>query len=114
MDMISLQGSVLDYPIAVTAVPCGADWQVLVLGGCTPHVGSATVAAPGRGPETVLLPGHRDNVVGERFARRLTQATGRSVCVTCGIHFEGPSKEDLAAIVSCCDELLEQLLAYIP
>lgn len=114
MAPIVLQETVLGHPITVSAIPCGPDWQVLVLGGCAPHVGSVTVAAPGRAPETILLPGHRDDVVGERFARRLAQAAGRPVCVTCGIHFEGPSREELAAVVACCDGLLDRLAAQIP
>ena len=109
--MYQLCKAVLGQPITVTGWKTGEDWVISVFGGSRPHIGSVTTAYWAEGHlevKTILLPAHRDNVVGERFAEAVAEQTGKTVCVTCGIHYENPSKEDLAAIVSACEELLEE------
>lgn len=110
--MIEINKQVLDHPISVTAVPAGNDWNVIILGGCTPHVGSVSLAECEN--ETVTLRtflrnSHKDQIVGDQFAQTLAEQFHCTVCVSCGIHYDGPNKEDLNQIVACTDDLLKQL-----
>ncbi|NCB64003.1 MAG: hypothetical protein EOM52_10430 [Clostridia bacterium] len=105
--------AVLGYPITASVLYAGDDLCMTILGGCTPHVGSVSVARWEGGAvrvESLIGPGHKDYVVGERFARVLAERGGRAVSVTCGIHYEAPGKDGLAAIVACTEEILKDLL----
>lgn len=114
--MIELSEQVLGYPITVTAASAGTDWNVIILGGCTPHVGSVSLAEHENGTvtlRTLLRDSHKDQIVGDKFARTLAERFICTVCVSCGIHYDGPDKEELKQIVSCTDTLLEQLCQLI-
>ena len=112
VERIELCDRVLGYPITVTALPAGRDWSVTVLGGCTPHIGSVSLAEYENGAVTVrtlLRDSHKDQVVGDRFARRLAEKNACTVCVSCGIHYDGPTRAELEEIVACTEGLLEKL-----
>ena len=114
--MIELSAQVLGHPITVTAIPAGSDWNVVILGGCAPHVGSVSLAEFEHG--TILLRTlqrntHKDQIVGDRFARVLAEHYQCTVCVSCGIHFDRPSSVDLEKIIACTDRLLEELCRTI-
>lgn len=114
--MIELSTQILGHPITVTAVEAGSDWSVTILGGCAPHVGSVSLAEYENGAvslRTLLRETHKDQIVGDKFARALAQQGKCTVCVSCGIHYDGPGKDELAQIVACADGLLEQLLSEI-
>lgn len=111
-DWIELRDQIFGYPITVTALPAGRDWNVTVLGGCAPHVGSVSLAEYKNGALTLrmlLREGHKDQVVGDRFARRLAEQGQCTVCVSCGIHFDGPTRAELKQIVACAEGLLDKL-----
>lgn len=113
---IELSRDVLGHPITVTALPAGKDWSVTVLGGCAPHVGSVSLAEYENGEVTLrtfLRDSHKDQIVGDRFARRLAEQGRCTVCVSCGIHYESPDKADLEQIVACADALLDEFCLKI-
>lgn len=114
--MIELSKQVLGHPITVTAAPAGTDWNVIILGGCAPHVGSVSLAEYENGTitlRTLLRGSHKDQIVGDKFAGTLAEQFCCTVCVSCGIHYDGPGKEDLNQIVACTDTLLTQLCQTI-
>lgn len=110
METFELEREVLGRPIRVSVHPCGSDLSVTIQGGDTPHVGSVTVAQDGEIMSKWVGQGHRDDVVGDRFAVVLSEHTDGTACVSCGIHYERPTRKQLAEIVSACGELLAELL----
>lgn len=115
-DGIRLCDQILGHPITVTALPAGRDWSVTVLGGCQPHIGSVSLAEYEDGAvklRTLLRASHKDEVVGDCFARRLAERCRCTVCVSCGIHFDGPTRAELEQIVACSEGLLEKLCQMI-
>lgn len=114
--MIEFTKEVFGFPITVTATPAGSDWNVIVLGGCTPHVGSVSLAEF-NGSEvilrTLLREAHKDQVVGDRFARVLARQSKCTVCVSCGIHYDDASQHQLQQIVAATEELLIELCEQI-
>lgn len=114
--MIQLQTEILGYSITVTAAPAGIDWNITILGGCSPHVGSVSLAEYNNGEvtlRTLLRDAHKDQIVGDKFARVLAQRTKSTVCVSCGIHYDNPSTADLNTIVAGTDHLLNTLCENI-
>ena len=106
--------SVLGYEIKASLEKIGPDWLVVVNGGCLPHIGSTTIAEYKNGRaelRTILRDTHRDNVVGEIFAREICEKTKETVCVNCGIHYDNVSKEEIMQIVEAAKGLLERLIA---
>lgn len=93
----------------------GKDLLVTVTGGDAAHVGSVSVCRMCGGEprlEKILLPAHRDDVVGDKFAQALAQRLNTTVCVVSGIHFDGVSKQDIAEIVRASDEMLVRILEH--
>lgn len=116
MEVKCFKKEVLNYPISVQLSKSGADWLVKIFGGCTPHIGSTSVAYWVQDRvevKTILLPTHRDDVVSEQFAKTLSTYSHSTVTVVCGIHYENPDKQELAQIVSCTQELLDEILNSI-
>lgn len=114
--MITLTEQVLGHSITVTAARAGGDWTVSVLGGCAPHVGSVSLAEWEHGAvtlRTLTRESHKDQLVGDQFARILAEKLQCTVCVICGIHYDGPGPDELRRIVLCTQALLSQLLLKI-
>ncbi len=110
--MIELTKTVLNHPITVTAQKLGNNWSVTIFGGCTPHVGSVSLAEYQNGTailRTLMRTEHKDQIVGDLFAQTIASQCHCTVCVTCGIHYDGPTKKELVQIVTCTYELLTQL-----
>jgi hypothetical protein len=57
-----------------------------------------------------VFPGHKDHFITEPWARRLSDYVNSRALVTCGIHYDGATPEDIAAILAAAEELLGELL----
>lgn len=113
MESIHVEKAVLNWPISVSLTQSGPDWLVNIVGGCAPHIGSISVAYVENDEvvlQKILLPTHRDDVVGDRFAKVLAMRFHATVTVICGIHYETPGKEGLRQIVDCGESLLQEIL----
>ncbi len=110
---LCVERSVLDFPIEAEALILDDGVQVTITGGCRSHVGSVTAAEPDGSVRSLTFPGHKDQIVGERWAKTLAERLRRRTAVTCGIHYDGLSRENIATVVAAADTLLEQLLQTI-
>ena len=112
MEIYHFEQIVLDWPISVELKRYGLDWMVQITGGCAPHIGSVSVGTFADGEvhlRKILLPSHRDDVIGDRFAETLTKQRGARVSVVGGIHYDMPGKEGLRQIVDCTERLLQEI-----
>ncbi len=80
---------------------------------CPAETGSQTAGAGNLPVETILLPGHRDDVIGESFARELAGAAGKTVSVNCGIHYANPSRQEIGVIVQSAQSMLFELIQLL-
>lgn len=113
---ISKSVEVLDYSISAELYAVGEDRLVLVRGGSRHHIGSVSTARFENGAaqlEKILLPAHRDDVVGDAFAVALCEKLRANVCVVCGIHYDISDRGDIDKIVSAAKTLLEKLLTAL-
>ena len=109
-------GQALGYPIRAVAEFCGGDIQCTITGGCSPHIGSVSFAYWNDGKaelHTFQRPHHKDAVVGDRFALELAGTLRCTVAVSCGIHYENPTRDDLELVVQCGETVLQDLLGQL-
>ncbi len=76
-----------------------------VLTGCeAPHIGGSALASPrpslsnhGRSADLWLLtiPGHKDMLLAGEIAKILSSQLNMVVCVSCGIHIDNASEDDI-------------------
>ena len=103
----------LGYPIRAELTYLGDCLLVHISGGVSPHIGSVSTVYFDDGKtelKTLLLPHQRDDVVSERFAVEFSKRTRSTVTAVCGIHYDNPGREGIAAIVECTDGILEDML----
>ena len=87
--------------LAISAI--GHDLLVTVLGG-SQHIGAVAVAEQGH----VFLrqcEGHREGEIARDMALTLAQASARTVCVVCGIHYDHITRTEIDQVLAMCKEL---------
>ncbi len=92
--------------------PQGRDLHATLTGGAA-HVGATALASPG---ETTLVserPGHREGPLAGLVAGRLCAGLGCAVSVSCGIHFEAITGQEIAAVEKLAARLVEECLSSL-
>lgn len=100
------------YRIEAKAYCMGNDLIVLVGGGTHPHAGAFTVHRAATTAEqnmSVCFPGHRDDIVAQKFLSVLSELWDGTVIVIAGIHVDQATQEDIRLLLSASDECLDQL-----
>ena len=96
--------------------------NVLVTGGICTHVGSISVAQPvENGTDlqadinltNIVLPGHYDNEISDKFACTLARALNCTATVECGVHYDKLSSSGIKSVLSASEELLQDLIAAL-
>lgn len=88
--------------------------HVLITGGCRIHVGAVSICEYGDDSiqvKTIVRAGHRDNVISEKAALRLCKAFHCTVTVCCGIHYDKIDADGISRVVSCAEQMTEDLKA---
>ena len=91
----------------------GRDAQLILRGGRA-HIGAVAIA-PGDGasPSLVTLPGHREGELALAMAQRLAHASGRTVCVSAGIHYDHITREEINTVLTLVASLTDDCLAFL-
>lgn len=101
----------------------GEGLSCFVYGGTLPHVGGMALAAPGptlHGRQlsradvwSATVPGHKDADAARQVARRLAIALQQPVSVSCGIHVDNATANDLALLGKNIDAVVDGLIARL-
>jgi len=101
----------------------GEDLQLVISGGDRPHIGAVAVSfcQPALKNRDVLdvttslitVPGHKEDHLARESAQRVAAATGRTVSVSCGIHLDVISQEEIRQVRQMVDNLVDELLAQL-
>lgn len=101
----------------------GEDWLVAVTGGDRPHIGAAAIGIPHQGMECTVsgkstasvfnIPGHRDGMVAEYFAKQISGEVQRNVVAVCGIHFNEYSVEKKELVLELSKNLCKDIIMYM-
>jgi gallate decarboxylase subunit D len=109
--------------ITLHAIRLGNDILVGIYGGDRPHIGAVAVGVPGstadsvqvRTAETsvIALTGHREDKVTRDAAQRIALETGAVVSVSCGIHLDTITAEEIACVCSLIEDLTGELINWV-
>lgn len=106
---------VLGYPLCLEAVQFGEDWRITLTGGQAPHIGAVTAVFRQEGQAalyTVSGQGHRDQVLSERYAEKLEGVCKGSLCIVCGIHYDGLDADGVETVCQAAERLLAQFISF--
>lgn len=103
-----------DYVISAHGQYIGKDLHVVMTGGEQPHVGAVAVGMPSEEEGTtvalITVPGHKEDVVVEKAARRLSRQLGITVLVAAGMHWDEIDKKGIKQVIELADLLTEKVL----
>lgn len=104
------------YQISAHCQYIGNDLHVVLTGGEQPHVGAVAVASQsaedvgGVQVSLITVPGHKEDVVVEKSARRLARQLGITVLVAAGMHWDEIDKKGITQVLEHADLLTEKVL----
>jgi len=109
--------------LRMTCVGLGRDWSVTLSGGDRAHLGAVALAQArpsleaggGTSATTSVLAllGHKEDDLARTLAAELAAKLDAVVCVGCGIHLDGITGEELAAVPELTRDLTDRLLARL-
>jgi len=109
--MIELEKTVGRLTIRLKAQPIGSDWNIVVYGGDRPHVGAVALASPGSTCSFICLPNHRECELAKGLASTLSNHVNAAVCVSCGIHLENITKNEISLVHTIIENFTLELMA---
>ena len=98
--------------LTLRLVPQGRDLNALLTGG-EAHVGATALAAPGEATRVAERPHHREGGLAALVAERLAGGFGRAVSVSCGIHFDSITRQEIATVEALAARLVKECLAAL-
>ena len=113
--MITHEWTVTHRGESITAVLhlVGEDCAVTVAGGELAHVGAVSACPKTGEVQTIAFPGHKEQYITEPWCRYLHEITGGAVSVTAGVHYDGLTKQEIAAVMEAVTSLKEQVGRYL-
>lgn len=109
-----LSQRVLKQLIEVKVTVLDKGINLLITGGEKSHIGAVSISVPKLEVKTIELPGHKESVISEAWARELSGLLKEPVSVECGIHYDGIDREQIEEIVLACSGLLEEVKNELP
>ncbi|EGB15600.1 hypothetical protein DND132_2397 [Pseudodesulfovibrio mercurii] len=114
--MISLERGNGRFLLRMTIVRMGNDYCVALHGGDRSHIGAVALAVPGGlgsadiRVSVLPLPGHQERELAVDTARCLAGVWGGTVAVSCGIHLDDATPEEIAYVLAVADELVRDAM----
>jgi len=120
MQVLSLKTGEGKFEVFLNAVFMGRDVSVTISGGETPHIGAIAVAIPrkslkGDGSDSasvsvICIPGHKEDELVQRTAKRLSTIWACHVTVTAGLHIDRATPSDLEILNTQIESLISELI----
>ena len=98
----------------------GADLHLAIFGGDRPHIGAVALSASHpslKNPEqedvttsVIAVTGHKEDLLARNAAQRIASASRRTTCVSCGIHLDEISKEEIRLVQALVEDLVDDFL----
>ena len=104
---------ILGKTVEALIIDTGAGISCVIAGGDKGHIGAASVRYPGGEDISVQFPSHREGVVADKWADAFSARFGCACVVSCGIHYDGISKEQIQQILDSLDDMLEEILCCV-
>lgn len=121
--MINLTKQFKNKEITLTALFMGKDLNVSIYGGDLPHIGAIALGIPRPSLEDknkisssvslLTITGHKEDVIVQRLAKVLSKNFNSTVVVSCGIHYDNITLEDIEAINLLISDLTDELISKL-
>lgn len=108
--------------VTITSERLGEDYLLTVTGGHGQHIGSVSTALiserlgqPGLTTtvSTYVYPGHKDDLIGNRFAEAVSKCVQQKVVVVCGVHFDDLKKSEIDTVIECFETFLDEFIGLM-
>lgn len=106
--MIKIERYYKNINIKLEAIFVGDDLCAVVTGGDKPHVGAISVYSKEEGIKTISLKNHKDYIIGEIFINSIKDSFNGNISVSCGIHIDNISKEQIEDVYECCNKIFQE------
>lgn len=111
--MIKIEKTYNDIKIKLEAMYAGNDICVLITGGDKAHVGAISVYSKEEGIQTISLKSHKDYIIGELFINSIKDTFLGNMSVSCGIHVDNITKEQIKEVCEICNSIFEEFKLQI-
>lgn len=123
MKMISVSDFNDRFVLHMTALPMGKDFCVVLFGGGgePPHIGAVAVAQPrpslkkdgsvSSTASVIAILGRQEDMLARKVALHMAKELNAAVSVSCGVHLEDATPEELDQIVELSESLMHMLIA---
>ena len=121
--MLTLSKKFKTYNINCTALKMGNDWNISIYGGDIPHIGAIALGIPRPSLENknkisssvsvLTITGHKEDIIVQKIAKILSSTLNNTVVVSCGIHINDISFDDIQNLNLVIDNLVDELISKI-
>lgn len=121
--MLSLSKKFKTYDINCSAIKMGNDWNISIYGGDIPHIGAVALGIPRPSLEDknkisssvsiLTITGHKEDVIVQKVAKVLSSTLNSTVVVSCGIHINDITFDDIQNLNLVIDNLVNELISKI-
>ncbi len=120
---ISLTSEKSEIPVTLTAIRQGGDLCVSLSGGDRAHIGAVALAQPrpsladpqkiSTSTSVITVCGHKEDRLACEVAEQIAQKINGIVTVSCGIHIDDASQNQIGQIVMIVRKLVTELLRQL-
>ena len=121
--MINLNKKFKTYTIICSAIQMGNDWNISIYGGDKPHIGAIALGIPrpslqdenkiSSSVSILTITGHKEDVIVQKAAKILASTLNSTVVVSCGIHIDDISFNDIQDLDLFISNLIDELISKI-
>ncbi|MBQ6819709.1 MAG: hypothetical protein IJO26_00250 [Clostridium sp.] len=121
--MITINKNFKNFAITCTAIKMGNDWNISIYGGDIPHIGALALGIPrpslkdknkiSSSVSILTITGHKEDDIVKKIAELCSSAWNSTVVVTCGIHIDNLTLNDITQLNSLIDDLAQELITKI-
>lgn len=121
--MINLNKKFKTHTIICSAIQMGNDWNISIYGGDKPHIGAIALGIPrpslqdenkiSSSVSILTITGHKEDVIVQKSAKILASTLNSTVVVSCGIHIDDISFNDIQDLDLFISNLIDELISKI-
>jgi hypothetical protein len=112
--MIKLTKTAGRLTMHLEARQIGMDWNILVYGGDRPHIGAVALASSESSDGTcqlISIANHREGDIAQRIAIAIANHFQSTACVSCGIHLDNITLDEIQLVQSISENFICDLKA---
>ncbi|MEG0297472.1 MAG: hypothetical protein RR620_12205 [Clostridium sp.] len=117
--MFSLSKKFNNYTINCVSIEMGNDLNISIYGGNKPHIGAVALAIPrpslsddsiiSSSASLLTVVGHKEDDIVYKTSKRLSSLLNKTIVLSCGIHFDNLSQDDIVNISNIINEFIDKI-----